>query len=132
MVSTLVGAVTAAAANYRPASRSCRIPAFVDPNHQHLATLLLVSTVAFENRNRELYQAAIKAIVYLMSEERWKRLEIDWRMRQAISIAKSDSTPDLFEKLNCVAQNIARVTVHSVKALPWEDVPDRKLIASAA
>jgi hypothetical protein len=93
---------------------------WTDPRQEHLATLLLVSTRAFDEQNRELYQAAIKEIVYIMSEERWPRAEIEWRIRQALLIAKPDTTPEHFEKAICVAQNIARVTVHSANLLPWE------------
>ena len=95
----------------------------VDPQQQHLAALLLVSTSAFDNRNNELYQAAIKEIVYIMSDERWKRAEIEWRIRQAALIAKQDTTPEIFEKVTCIALNIARVTVRSAQVLPWEARP---------
>jgi hypothetical protein len=130
MVMMLIGVLVMGAGVYHwSASRKKTVTVWVDPNHQHLAALLLVSTSAFDDRNKDLYQAAIKEIVYIMSEERWKRLEIEWRMRQALRIAKQDSTPEIFEKVNCVAQNIARVTVHSAKALPWERRPVGRLVA---
>lgn len=128
MLILLIGVLVMGAGVYHwSASRKQTV--WVDPNHQHLAALLLVSTSAFDDRNKALYQAAIKEIVYIMSEERWKRLEIEWRMRQALRIARLDSTPEIFEKVNCVAQNIARVTVHSAKALPWEGRPVGRLVA---
>ena len=102
---------------------------WTDPRQEHLATLLLVSTRAFDEQNRELYQAAIKEIVYIMSEERWERAEIEWRIRQALLIAKPDTTPEQFEKAICVAQNIARVTVHSADVLPWETRSFGRLLA---
>ena len=128
MVMMLIGVLVVGAGVYHW-SVSRKNTVWVDPNHQHLATLLVVSTSAFDDQNKELYQAAIKEIIYIMSEERWKRLEIEWRMRQALSIAKLDSTPEIFENINCVAQNIARVTVHSAKALPWEGRPLGSLVA---
>ncbi len=130
MVMTLIGLLILGAGVYHW-SVSRKKVACADPKQQHLATLLLVSTSAVDDQNDELYQAAIKEIVYIMSEERWKRAEIEWRIRQAALIAKRDTTPEIFEKVNCVAQNIARVTVHSVKVLPWETLPFSRLVEQA-
>jgi len=101
---------------------------YFDPQQTHLATLLLVGTSAYENHNNELYQATIKEIVLMMSEGRWKRGEIGWRMRQATLIAKCDSTPELFDKVIRVAQNIAHVTMLTTIALPWAPQPNTKLL----
>src|SRR5262245_14229104 len=104
----------------------------VDPRKQDLSTLLVVSTGAMNYRNYELYQATIKEIIALMSKERWERPEIEWRIRQAVLIAEKDTTPEVFEKVYCVGQNIARWTVHSPNVLPWETRPFIKLLAQSS
>ena len=110
-------------------SRSREDAAQAEPVQMHLATLLLVSTRAFDEQNYRLYQAVIKEIVYVLSEERWGRAEIEWRIRQALLIAKLDTTPENFENVSRVALNIARVTVHSPYLLPWESQPMGQLAA---
>jgi hypothetical protein len=103
----------------------------IDPRQQYLATLLLVSTSAVGSRNNELYQAAIKEIVQLMSKECWERPEIEWRIRQAVQIAQKETSAELSEKVTRVGSNIARWTVYSPKALPWEARPLIKLLAQS-
>jgi len=100
-----------------------------EPRQHYLATLLLVGTNALANRNNDLYQATIKEIVRLMSDEAWERPEIEWRLRQAILIAGQDIAPEICEKVTCVSQNIARWTVHNSNFLPWETRPLIKLLA---
>ena len=106
--------------------------ASIDPRQQYLATLLLVGTSAISDRNKELYQAAIKEIVCMMSKECWERPEIEWRIRQAVLLAQKGTSPELFDKVNCVGRNIARWTVHSPKLLPWEARPFIKLLAQSS
>ena len=100
-----------------------------EPKQQYLATLLLVATSALSAQNRELYQATLKEIICLMSREYWERPEIDWRISQAILIAKQQSSPETFQKVSSVGQNITHWTVHSPTLLPWEVQPLIRLLA---
>jgi len=102
-----------------------------EPKQQYLATLLVLATTAINARNHELYQATIKEIVCLMSRECWERPEVNWRLSQALLIAKEDAPAHLFEKVKCVSQNITRYTVHNPKVLPWEVRPFIKLLAKS-
>jgi hypothetical protein len=127
MMALIILLVTGAGLYYWYAARKTVV--LPDPRQEYLATLLLVGTSAFSDRNSALYQATIKEILCLMSKECWERAEIEWRLRQALLMAKEDSTPETFEKVNSVGENIARWTVHSPKALPWEAGPYIKLLA---
>ena len=128
MVMTLVALLLVGAGLYhRSATR--KNAAWAEPKQYYLATLLLVSTNAFNDRNIELYQATIKEIICLMSNEGWERPEIEWRLRQALLIANEEISPEVYEKVSCVGRNIARWTVHNSNLLPWETRPFIKLLA---
>jgi hypothetical protein len=130
MTMTQVGRFMGAAGlGYWPAARKKQFLAH--PKQKYLATLLLVCTNASINRNYELYEATIKEILCLMSKERWERAEIEWRMRQAILIAKEESSPEVFERVLCVGQKIARWTIRNPRALPWVVRPFIKLLAQS-
>ena len=131
MLSTLMNLIALGESLYHWSVPRQKAPS-IDPRQQYLATLLLVSTSAVSSRNNGLYQAAIKEIVSLMSKECWERPEIEWRIRQAVLIAQKDTSPELSEKVNRVGSNIARWTVNSPKALPWEARPLIKLLAQSA
>jgi hypothetical protein len=103
-----------------------------EPKQQYLATLLLVATSASNAQNTDLYQATLKEIIRLMSREYWERQEINWRLSQALQIAKQETSTENFEKVRFVSQNITRWTVHSPTLLPWEVRPLIKLLAQTS
>jgi hypothetical protein len=130
MTLTQVGRyVDAAGLDFWPAPRKKHFLAH--PKQKYLATLLLVCTNASTNRNYELYEATIKQILCIMNKERWERAEIEWRLRQAILIAKEECSPKVFERVLYVGQRIARWTIRNPRALPWEVRPFIKLLAQS-
>jgi hypothetical protein len=80
---------------------------------KHLAGLLLVSGSAFNDRNPELYAAAMREIANVMRSGRWGHTEIESRIQHALSIAQGTCSPDLFETANRLADNIIRITAQN-------------------
>jgi len=77
---------------------------------KHLARLLLVCGRAFYDQNEELYAATIREIINVIREARWKRAEIEWKIRHALSIARGMSSPENFDKASRMAQTIIQAS----------------------
>ena len=83
---------------------------------KHLARLLLVSGVAFSDRNFDLYAATLREIESIMRHERWNPGDIKRRMQRALAFAQATSSPELFEKACRLADNIVRTMAVSRRA----------------
>ncbi len=76
---------------------------------KYLAGLLLVSGSAINDRNLELYTAAMKEIANIMRSGRWRHNEIQSRIDRALSIAESNCPADVFEAASRSAQNLISI-----------------------
>jgi thiol:disulfide interchange protein len=82
-------------------------------DRKYLAGLLLMSGSAFNDRNLELYTAAMREIANLMRSRRWRRRGLKSRIDRALSMAEGNCPPDVFEAANRSAKNLISIAAHS-------------------
>jgi hypothetical protein len=89
----------------------------VNIKQKHLARLLLVSGIAFSDRNYDLYAASMREIESIFRNEGWGKEQIGRKVRHALKIAKAATSPESFEKVSQLAQAIIQAT--AIPELEW-------------